>query len=563
MSNIKPGVSLISLPENREAIKRMWQLLSNFICRDKNYLSALFSHSLTKDKSLQWLSKAEDAVSHLLFLAHIMGGAPARGTEIATYKLSNTDKAIRNVYISQRMVSLLGRYNKTRSFKVCDTLIPRYLDPETSKLFLAYVVFVRPLEVILVREYFGEEACSRQSLHLFASLGMMWSDDRICQVIDTLFTVYGIPNYNVRRYRQYYSAMSRYWLQNCNPAWQASLISQEQLPIDEQMGHTANTAGMRYGRSREDHRHLTPIKTLAYRICSIKWQELLLSEYKPPVTLLQNSGPPAPGSKTSLPVNEPLVSSPLPLFTPSLPLAPSLPPPCLLDSEFVQSLHRYLENYLTTEDSRKPDGVTLFKSPQQLTAVVHALKRERDLLVVMPTGAGKSLIFELPVFIEGSKFVTIVIVPLVALAEDHVQRCRARQLSAARFSTGMEKKPALLPNLLLFSVEQVASPQYISVVHTLSSARRLARIVVDEVHCVETERDYRVDLSTLYQGVRPIGITAPLVLLTATSTTDAARLAHKFLWFFPGRNCRTHGHSAPKSFLSGEKCGEQARCLGL
>ena len=45
---------------------------------------------------------------------------------------------------------LLGKYNKTRSFKSRDTLIPRFVDKETSLLLIEYLAIVRPLEAIIV-----------------------------------------------------------------------------------------------------------------------------------------------------------------------------------------------------------------------------------------------------------------------------------------------------------------------------------------------------------------------------------------------------------------------------
>ena len=84
----------------------------------------------------------------ILFLTHIMGGAIARVSEVAMYKIWNTEKWTRNVYAGQELAALLGRYNTKGAFKVRDTLIPRLLDEETFLLLIEYSATVRPLEEI-------------------------------------------------------------------------------------------------------------------------------------------------------------------------------------------------------------------------------------------------------------------------------------------------------------------------------------------------------------------------------------------------------------------------------
>ena len=57
------------------------------------------------------------------------------------------------------------------------------------------------------------------------------------------------------------------------------------------------------------------------------------------------------------------------------------------------------------------------------------LKREVDLLAVLATGQGKSLLFFLSAFIERQKKTTVVVVPLVALTKDMIDRCRHHGLT--------------------------------------------------------------------------------------------------------------------------------------
>ena len=71
--------------------------------------------------------------------------------------------------------------------------------------------------------------------------------------------------------------------------------------------------------------------------------------------------------------------------------------------------------YFNSNDAR-------FSCAEQAHAMMDVLKRESDLLVVLPTGCGKSLLFMLPTLVEIG-MMTVVVVPLVALTGDMKRRC--------------------------------------------------------------------------------------------------------------------------------------------
>jgi len=69
-----------------------------------------------------------------------------------------------------------------------------------------------------------------------------------------------------------------------------------------------------------------------------------------------------------------------------------------------------------------------FKSGEQMRAVKLALRRKVDVLTILPIGGGKSLVFQLPAWME-KDLTTVVIVPFVALAEEMKDRCINMRLS--------------------------------------------------------------------------------------------------------------------------------------
>ena len=74
------------------------------------------------------------------------------------------------------------------------------------------------------------------------------------------------------------------------------------------------------------------------------------------------------------------------------------------------------------------DSQAQFKSEEQAEAVRLAMKRSGDILVILPTGGGKSVIFMAPAWIEKG-LTTVVIVPFVALIEEMEKRCKELGLS--------------------------------------------------------------------------------------------------------------------------------------
>jgi superfamily II DNA helicase RecQ len=94
-----------------------------------------------------------------------------------------------------------------------------------------------------------------------------------------------------------------------------------------------------------------------------------------------------------------------------------------------------------------------FKSLEQAHAVASIVSREVDLLVVRPTGGGKSLLFMLPAFVEEA-MITVVVLPLVSLTKDMQRRCT---LSGMRWTIWKGKSNGLKRG---FMQQSVAAGRY-------------------------------------------------------------------------------------------------------
>lgn len=162
--------------------------------------------------------------------------------------------------------------------------------------------------------------------------------------------------------------------------------------------------------------------------------------------------------------------------------------------------------------------------PLQEQAIA-AVLAGRDVLLTMPTGAGKSLVYQLPaLLLEG---LTLVVSPLIALMQDQVEALRRKGLRAACIHSAMEpaERRAELEracrgelDLLYVTPERFRSPAFRDALPRL----RIARMAVDEAHCVsQWGHDFRPDYSRLGLYRRLLG-SPPAVALTATATPRVA-----------------------------------------
>ena len=171
-------------------------------------------------------------------------------------------------------------------------------------------------------------------------------------------------------------------------------------------------------------------------------------------------------------------------------------------------------------------GYTEFRGPQE--AIINHVSAGGDALVLMPTGGGKSLCYQIPALArqQAGHGVTIVISPLIALMHDQVGALLEAGVDAAYLNSSLtsEASYALEKRLLSGSItmlyaapERVTNPRFLAQLDSLYERGLLSLFAIDEAHCVsQWGHDFRPEyraLTVLHERFATI----PRVALTATA----------------------------------------------
>lgn len=165
-------------------------------------------------------------------------------------------------------------------------------------------------------------------------------------------------------------------------------------------------------------------------------------------------------------------------------------------------------------------GFDAFRPGQD--AIIDAASDGADLLAIMPTGGGKSLCYQLPALLDTR--LTIVVSPLIALMDNQIAALRNLGVPVGAIHSGQSRAQSVDDwraaeagqlRLLYLSPERLMSPRMLSALERLD----LARIVVDEAHCVsQWGHDFRPD----YLSLVTLKDRFPRLALSAfTATADA------------------------------------------
>ena len=206
------------------------------------------------------------------------------------------------------------------------------------------------------------------------------------------------------------------------------------------------------------------------------------------------------------PSSAPRSRSPASLDRPSAPSAPPARRPLEPGASFDVIL-------------RERFGFPGFRPYQE--AVCTAVREGQDTLLVMPTGAGKSLCYQLPAVARGGT--ALVVSPLIALMEDQVEKLRRAGFAAERIHSGRGRDEARNTSraylageldFLFIAPERLRVPGFPEMI----AKRELSLVAIDEAHCISRwGHDFRPEYRMLGQRL-PQMHRGPVIAVTATAT---------------------------------------------
>jgi len=173
---------------------------------------------------------------------------------------------------------------------------------------------------------------------------------------------------------------------------------------------------------------------------------------------------------------------------------------------------------------KKHFGFNSFKGNQE--AVICNVLAGKDTFVIMPTGGGKSMCYQLPALI--SEGTAIVVSPLIALMKNQVDMIRnfGTDEGVAHFLNSLLSKPEILAvrddlisgkvKLLYVAPESLHKEENVELLRSI----KISFYAIDEAHCIsEWGHDFRPEYRNLYNIIQNIGHQVPVIALTATATT--------------------------------------------
>ncbi|KAL6359919.1 hypothetical protein LRP88_07347 [Fusarium phalaenopsidis] len=492
----------------------------------------------------------------LAFLIHLSSGLPARSNELLTLRHRNTAAGgIRNIFLDQGLVMLVTGIHKGFSRSKRLKVIHRFLPQEVSTLLVYYLWLILPfweaMQANFDRSSQGsfspflwktsgldsDEGSSKkvealgdnpQLQQLQAELGFYsprnspfgalrgsqadsprlhiglaagsWNSARLSRVLKRWGKLAGIESLTISSWRHIAIALGRRYIRDAAITSQglysevdhgdSESSSDEEGPgerdtiLHRQTGHGSMTSNLVYGRQLTEAHFETYQRRQSFRLLSEEWHFLL-------------GFPSAPGfSRATIPSG-------------------SKRGLAAVDLEHFQQLQAARWKQLRKVDldlelQRLLGPNATFRQGQK--PILEAIMGNRNpILAIMPTSGGKSLLFQLPAA-SCPDGITIVVVPLVSLLGNLLDRCQAMDIPAAQWQADRAPRGA---SIIFVTPESAMTKRFQAYLDGLQALARLDRIVIDECHTIlEGSPRFRPKLRQLgllaLRGVQIVYLTATL-----------------------------------------------------
>ncbi|KAK2684623.1 hypothetical protein QWA68_017018, partial [Fusarium oxysporum] len=430
----------------------------------------------------------QEFLRRMLTLIQVLPGPPLRSPELLSITYINTGPRRRSVLIWEKLVMIHVRYHKSQERTGAEKDNIRFLPPAVGDLLLTYLAFVPPLRQVFLRQ---SKPGALLSPYLWSKLGgEVWRDGMVSSCLRRACTRAEVPQFQVAWWRQVAASITK---EKFSPKEQANFHLHEIATLDEVEDETelADLAGMSnhsfrtFNFAYAGSTTLTVTNSLhrAYR-ASQSWRSLFRID-----SVLQGK---RPRTVSEAQAQGSLLNACKKTRFRTRPVA---------REDSITSVARRLYN----------DPDLQLRRPGQRDALLATvgLHAPEQVVVVLATGSGKTLIFMVGAALEGSA-TTILILPTVALSGNMLGRLDKVALKHHIWHPGSRRSAPIV----IVSAEAACTESFLEYANQLCSRQQLDRIVVDECHLTITAGSYRRSMSQLAWHVRQIR--TQTIWLTAT-----------------------------------------------
>jgi hypothetical protein len=437
----------------------------------------------------QYEAVVEEFLKRLLVLIHIASGQPLRENELFSITWYNTQRR-RNAYLKHGLVMLYTTYHKgqQQTGKLKDNI--RFLPVAISDLLLDYLTWVIPLRQIFLRQSAPQAVISP---YLWWKNGKVWADNRLTQCMKQACVRASTPRLGIAIWRQMtvtivktkFAADIACFDVDQEASEEAEEIDPDVRALTSQRNHSTWTVNRAYANQQNNNfgnvwDGLIRRNLRASTLWKDFWGLDTLLELEPTGKRKRNDVDPDG--------------------------------PRLL-KRIAQGVYRPRKKWSSAallKGARQlyQNEALQWKSAMQERAMVTVMSGTEQVVVILGTGEGKSMLFMLPCALPDTG-ITILILPLVSLRGDLLRRVRELAIDHWIW-TPHETRTA---PLVFVSAEAAGSKAFRAYAYKLAATGDLGRVVLDEAHFTVTASEYRasmVDLA-LIRGVR-----TQFVYLTAT-----------------------------------------------
>lgn len=479
LDKIVDDVSFVSTLDNGLDGKLQWMLAA--MVRDGSAGRALRGGAGWHAREVRKYIRGVDAFRELLLFAmHTTGGQPARGTEMTAMRHRNGFLQDRNVFVIDGQAVFVTRYHKSQSQWDSPKVVPRFLPWRVGQLLVIYLVYLQPFAEYLTVQVLG----GGWTDYLWADARGPWETDRLTRVLERETQTQLGTELTTRSYRHVAVTIGRKVVAAAfgagyqDEVGEVEAAEEDESALELQNGRMTATGVAHYGVPIDIIKNLSMRSLETFRPLSEKWHRFLgLEQAKSEQGLEQ--------AKRRLSGEQEMQGR----------------PKRRRDGYSDQEIQTAMQQVLgRTEVS--------FRSAEQERALHDVLGGRTPLVVVLPTGGGKSMLFMVPACMADAG-VSIVVVPLRALVDDLVQRLKQAGIDHLEWQAG-ETNPAAV---VVVSADTAVGNGFLSYACGLAERGHLRRVVVDECHLALTANEWRTKLARL--GELRV-LKCAVVLLTAT-----------------------------------------------